>query len=359
MKTIRVSLGSRSYNITIGQGAIRDLPRGFKKHLPSDRFVVLTNRTIARLYRSKINRLLKVRAHGNAPLHHWIVIPDGERHKNLKMVAAIYDRLVKLNADRKTGLVALGGGVVGDIGGFVAATYLRGIPYIQVPTTLLAQVDSGVGGKTGVDLRSGKNLVGAFHQPAWVLIDTDFLKTLPRREFLCGLSEVVKYGVIRDESLFRFLEKNVGKILDLDHNALEHVVGCSLRIKAGIVSRDERESGLRSLLNFGHTLGHAIETLSGYRKIHHGEAVSRGMVYSAILSYERGLCTMAAVDRIYHLLQKIGLPVRWPAYSKKGYARVIAVDKKGAGKKVPTIVIRRIGQAVILPLTVEEITRYL
>ncbi|MBI2340374.1 MAG: 3-dehydroquinate synthase [Deltaproteobacteria bacterium] len=354
MKTIRVPFGSRSYTITIGRGAVRDLPRGLKKHLPSGRFVVLTNRTIARLYRSRIERILK----RTKPLA-WIVIPDGERHKNLKTVAGIYDRLVKVQADRKTGLVALGGGVVGDIGGFVAATWLRGIPYIQVPTTLLAQVDSSVGGKTGVDLRSGKNLVGAFYQPAWVLIDTDFLKILPRREFLCGLAEVVKYGVIRDKQFFGYLEKNIGKILNLDHNALERIIGRSLKIKAEIVSKDERERGLRSLLNFGHTLGHAVETLSGYRKIRHGEAVSRGMVYSAILSYERGLCPMAEVSRLYNLLRKTGLPVRWPAYSKKAYARVMAADKKGVGKKIRYIGIRGIGRAAVLPLTAWEILRYL
>lgn len=357
MKTIRVPLGSRSYDITIGRGAVRGLPRGLKRQFPSGRFVILTNRTIARLYRSKIDRIL-AGAHGSAPPR-WIVIPDGERHKNLKTVSRIYDRLVGLNADRKTGLVALGGGVVGDIGGFVAATWLRGIPYVQVPTTLLAQVDSGVGGKTGVDLASGKNLVGAFYQPAWVCIDTDFLRTLPRREFLCGLAEVVKYGVIRDKPFFRFLEKNIGKILHLDHNALVHVIGRSLAIKAGIVSRDERESGLRSLLNFGHTLGHAIETLSGYGKIRHGEAISAGMVYSAVLSYERGLCNMGAVDRIYNLLQRIGLPVRWPACAKKRYARIIAVDKKGEGEKIRYIGIRGIGRVVVLPLTVKEIVRYL
>ncbi|MBI4412160.1 MAG: 3-dehydroquinate synthase [Deltaproteobacteria bacterium] len=354
MKTIRVSLGPRSYPITIGKGAIRSLPGGLKKFFPSDRYVILTNRTIARLYRPRIRRILKT----TKPLG-WIVIPDGERHKNPKTVAGIYERLVQLKADRKTGLVALGGGVVGDIGGFVAATWLRGIPYIQVPTTLLAQVDSSVGGKTGVDLSSGKNLVGAFHQPVWVLIDTNFLRTVPRREFLCGLSEVVKYGIIRDESFFRFLEKNIGKILNLDHNALIHIIGRSLKIKADIVSRDERESGLRSLLNFGHTLGHAIETLSGYRRIHHGEAVSRGMVYSAVVSYERGLCPMGVVDRIYNLLRKIGLPVRWPDYSKKAYARVMAADKKAVGEKIRYIGIRGIGRSVVLPLTVEEITRYL
>lgn len=354
MKQIRVSLGDRSYRITIGRGALKDLSRGLKQSFPTDRFVVLTNKTIYRLYQSLIEKKL-----GRRQKIPWIVIPDGEKYKNLKVVETIYHRLTKIGADRKTGLVALGGGIVGDIGGFAAATYMRGIPYIQVPTTLLAQVDSSVGGKTGIDLPSGKNLVGSFYQPMWVLIDTHFLKTLSRREFLCGLSEVVKYGILWDEDLFCFIEKNVGKILSLNHNILERIIARSCAIKAEIVSRDEKEAGLRSLLNLGHTLGHAIETLSGYRRIRHGEAISRGMVYAAMLSFERGYCSMKDVERIYLLLRKLGLPIQWPPYSKRLYNKVIALDKKAVGNQIRFIAIKGIGKAYPIKLTVEEITRYL
>lgn len=353
MKEIPVHLGKRSYRITIGQGVLAKLPSIAKKVFSSQKIVVLTNRTLAPMYRTKIKKHLR-----GFQLS-WIEIPDGEQHKNLQTIEKIYRKLILAKADRKTGLIALGGGVVGDLGGFAAATYLRGIPYIQLPTSLLAQVDSSVGGKTGVDLESGKNLVGAFYQPRAVLIDTRFLATLPRREFRCGLAEVVKYGILWDERFFDWLEKNVGKILSLNHNALEYLIAKSCAIKAEIVSRDERESGLRSLLNLGHTMGHAIETLSGYRSIRHGEAISRGMVVAANLSAKRGYCGKKDVTRVMALLKSLGLPVALPRFSKKAYQKVMAVDKKAAGKKINYIGIKKIGKAVILPLTPGEITRYL
>ncbi|MDO8518989.1 MAG: 3-dehydroquinate synthase [Deltaproteobacteria bacterium] len=347
MKQIPVRLGKRSYRITIGRGALNSLPAVLNKSFPSKKNIVLTDRTVGRLYRAEITKKLGKLS--------WIEIPPGERHKNLKTVEAIFRKMVA-EGNRKTGLIALGGGVVGDVGGFVAATFMRGIPYIQVPTTLLAQVDSSVGGKTGVDLPEGKNLVGAFYQPRAVVIDTRFLATLPRREFLCGLAEVVKYGVLWDERFFSFIEKNVGKILSLNHNVLESLIARSCAIKAEIVSKDEKELALRSLLNLGHTMGHAIETLSGYGRIRHGEAVSRGIVYAARLSFARDLCSQNDWMRIVSLFLALGLPVKMPSYPASRYRKVIASDKKASGKKINYIGIQKIGRAVILPLTPEEIT---
>ncbi len=347
MKKISVKLGNRSYPILIGSGLIKRLTPHLLKAAPPSRSIGLTNLPVYRLYKNRL------------PDMPWIVLPDGERTKNLATVEKIYHRLVSLKADRQTTLVVVGGGVVGDIGGFVAATYLRGIPFVQVPTTLLAQVDSSVGGKTGVDLKSGKNLIGAFYQPRVVLIDTDFLKTLPDREYLCGLSEVVKYGIIQDERFFDFLEKNVSRLLEKDKSVLARVISRSCEIKAEVVSRDEREGGLRVILNYGHTLGHAIETLSGYRAIHHGEAVSCGMVFSARLSWKRGLCAKTTVDRIQTLLVRLGLPTDCPRYPRRDYARVMSVDKKSRGGKIRFIAVRRIGQVIPIDLTVDQITGYL
>lgn len=354
MKQVKVNLGKRSYSIAIGERSLQNLDKGLQKVLPSHHLIFLTNRTLSKLYRKKVESSLG--GHWN---YQWIVIPEGEQHKNLKTMESIYHQLAKFKADRKTSLVALGGGVVGDMGGFAAASYLRGIPYVQVPTTLLAQVDSSVGGKTGVDLPSGKNLVGAFYQPAWVLIDTHFLKTLPQREFLCGLAEVIKYGIIWDRDFFNYLERNLKQILSLKKAALETIIKRSCEIKAAIVSKDEKESGLRSLLNFGHTLGHAIETLSGYSRIHHGEGVACGMTYASVLSYELGFCSHQDVERIKTLLSQCGLPTQWPRYSRAQYQKVMALDKKALGNEIRYVVTRGIGKAAPIKLKVEEIAKYL
>lgn len=354
MRNVKVHLGPQTYGITLGKNTMAKLATGLKKYFPSREVVIITNKTVAKLYHSKISSLLA--SHWNAQ---WIEIPDGERHKNLKTVESIYHQLLKAKAHRKTGIIAFGGGVVGDIAGFVAATYLRGIPFVQIPTTLLAQVDSSVGGKTGVDLKSGKNLVGAFYQPKWVLIDTQFLTTLPHREFLCGLSEVVKYGILGDKKLFEFMEKNVGKILAMDHNALLFLIKHSCQMKANLVSKDEKESGLRSLLNLGHTLGHGIETLSGYTRIHHGEAVSQGMAYAALLSSKRGFCSQNDTTRIVNLLKSLGLPTKLPKFSKTAYQNVLSRDKKSAGQTIRYVAIQKIGKAFLCALTKQEITAYL
>lgn len=353
MRSVKVPLGDRSYEITIGKGVLGQLPKRIEKLVPSKKIIVLTNKTVHKLYFKRVNALLKRFG------AEWIVIPDGEKHKNLETVEKIYGRMVQAGMNRKSAVVALGGGVIGDMAGFAAATYMRGIPFIQIPTTLLAQVDSSVGGKTGVDLPSGKNLVGAFHQPLWVGIDTDFLKTLPRREYRCGLSEVVKYGVLWDERFFGYIEKNVGKILALNHNALEEIIGRSCAIKAKIVSQDEKENGVRALLNLGHTVGHAVEALSGFNRILHGEAVSMGMAYSALLSLTRRWCKVQDAARVHALLTVLGLPVRLPAYPRGAYERAIQSDKKSMGAKIRYIAIERIGKAVAIPLTPGEITECL
>ncbi len=256
-------------------------------------------------------------------------------------------------------LIALGGGVVGDICGFVAATYLRGIPFIQVPTTLLAQVDSSVGGKTGVDLPEGKNLIGAFYQPKLVLIDTDFLKTLPKRELICGFSEVIKYGILWDADFFKFLEQKSVSLLKLNPKDCETIIERSCAIKALIVSRDEKENGLRALLNLGHTLGHAIETLSGYSKYLHGEGVAMGMVYAALLSKQLGYLSAPQVNRICDLITSFGLPTDWPRLSSAKYRQAIERDKKSIGKKINYVAIKKIGRAFLLPLSPQEIVRYI
>lgn len=352
MKIIRVSLGKLSYPILIGKGIIKNLHSNLKKYLDLQNIIILTNPKIQKLYQKKINSIFK-----NKSTYHWLTIPEGENHKNLQTVEKLYHRLLALGANRKTGLIALGGGVIGDIAGFVAATYMRGIPYIQVPTTLLAQVDSSVGGKTGVDLPEGKNLVGSFYQPRFVLIDTDFLSTLPDREFLCGLSEVIKYGIIWDSVLFSFIEKNGKRILSHHPASLAKIIARSCEIKAHIVSRDEKEAGLRALLNFGHTLGHAVEALSGYQKIHHGEAVARGMVYATHLSSHLGLSTPQEVPRIKNLLEKIGLPTQLPSYLRNAYQRAVAKDKKSVGEKINFIALKKIGKVVIHPLTPQKIVQ--
>lgn len=350
MKKLQVKLGANSYPILIGSGIRSQLGKHLLKIKPSHKLAVLTSQKIEKLYRREMEKCLK------GFDVEWLVIPDGEKHKNLQTVADLYRKMIRRKLDRKTTLVAFGGGVVGDIGGFVAATFLRGIPFVQVPTTLLAQVDSSVGGKTGVDLPEGKNLVGAFYQPRLVLIDTDFLKTLPPREYRCGLAEVVKYGALGDEKFFVSLEKNVGKINALDHNTLIAIIAHCCRMKGDIVSRDEKESGERALLNLGHTMGHAVETLSGYSLLH-GEAVAIGMVYAAHLSQILGHCADEVEVRLAFILQKLGLPVEMPKFSSIGLARIIQADKKAVGKKIRYVALKKIGEAFLTELTPQEITQ--
>jgi 3-dehydroquinate synthase len=263
----------------------------------------------------------------------------------LKSLETIYDRLITERLERKSCVLALGGGVVGDMAGFAAATYLRGVPYVQVPTTLLAQVDSSVGGKTGVDHANGKNLVGAFYQPRLVLIDVATLHTLPRRELVAGLAEVIKYGVIEDAELFRLLEMQIEKLAGMDDELLMRVIATSCAIKARVVEADEREDDYRAVLNFGHTLGHALEAVTHYTQFLHGEAVGVGMVKAAKLSQRQGYCDQATVERIVRLIEKAGLPTDFPAnVSGPDLLQAMEVDKKAAGAKIKFVMCNGIGK---------------
>jgi len=276
-----------------------------------------------------------------------IVVPDGEDYKDWATLNTVFDALLEHRCDRQTAIIALGGGVIGDLAGFAAATYQRGVPFVQVPTTLLAQVDSSVGGKTAINHPRGKNMIGAFHQPLVVVADTDTLATLPDRELRAGLAEVIKHGAIRDAGLFGWLEANIERLLDRDPDALAHVVKRSVEIKAQVVAVDERESGERALLNFGHTFGHAIEAGVGYGSWLHGEAVAAGMAMAAELSARLGLLDGASVERLRRLLERAGLPVAGPKLDADRYVELMAVDKKARAGRTPFILLERLGAAVI------------
>ncbi|MCK5235682.1 MAG: 3-dehydroquinate synthase, partial [Deltaproteobacteria bacterium] len=305
MNILKVDLGVNSYEIKIERGLLGKAGAEIKALGFSGRVAVVTNPTVGALYAETLMDSLK--GAGIDPL--LIEIPDGEEFKNLSEISKVYDRLLEEKFERSFPIVALGGGVIGDMTGFVAATYLRGVPYIQIPTTLLSQVDSSVGGKTGVNHPLGKNLIGAFYQPSLVLIDPDVLKTLDDRDYKAGLAEVIKYGVIRDETFFDFLSDNIEVILDQESSSLISIIEKSCAIKAKIVSEDEREGGVRAILNMGHTFGHAIEKLSGYGTYKHGEAVSVGMVMAASLACKMGIAGAEVLERIKSLVISFGLPV--------------------------------------------------
>jgi len=342
MKRVAVALGSRSYSIQVGSGLLAELGRHYSSLKLGARCAVISDVRVAPLYAAKDLKSLKD-AGVDASL---ITIPAGESAKRLRNVERCYDQLAAHRLERKSCIVALGGGVVGDLAGFVAATYLRGIPFIQIPTTLLAQVDSSVGGKTGVNLAAGKNLVGAFYQPRLVLCDLDTFKTLPEREFRAGLAEVIKYGIIYDAPLFRLLEKEMPKILRRDTQLLTRIVARSCEIKAEVVSQDETETGLRAILNFGHTIGHAIEAISGYGKFLHGEAISIGQVKAAQLSARLTGLSGAEVARITDLFRKAGLPTTLPM-TRAFQARLrdaMKLDKKVSAGEVKFVLATRIGE---------------
>jgi 3-dehydroquinate synthase len=341
MKTIEVELGERAYPIHIGDGLLlrRDL---MGAHIGGTQVMVVTNEVVAPLY---LDTLVSTLTDFDC---HSLVLPDGESFKNIEVLNSIFDALLERRFARDATLVALGGGVVGDITGFAAACYQRGVAYLQVPTTLLAQVDSSVGGKTAVNHRLGKNMIGAFHQPSCVLADTATLETLPPREFRAGLAEVIKYGLIRDPEFFRWLEMNIGATLDLDPEALSLVIERCCRNKAEVVADDERESGARALLNFGHTFGHAIETGLGYGKWLHGEAVAAGMYLAASLSASQGWISEQDVRRIENLLLRAGLPTRPPeALDDARMLELMAVDKKVLGGRTRLVLLEALGRAVV------------
>ncbi len=342
MQTLRVELGERAYPIHIGAGLLSDA-RLLAPHLEQPRAAVVTNTTVAPLYLRQLSEAL--RAQGVEAIS--IVLEDGERYKDWATLNLIYDALLERRCDRKTTLIALGGGVVGDLAGFAAATYMRGIPFLQVPTTLLAQVDSSIGGKTGINHPLGKNMIGAFYQPRLVLADTAVLKTLPPRELSAGLAEVIKHGLIRDEAFVAWLEQNVEKLLACDAEALAHAVRRCCEIKAAVVAEDERETGVRALLNFGHTFGHAIESGLGYGEWLHGEAVAAGMAQAADLSRRMGYIGRAEVERVVALLRRAGLPVAQPGIAPARLLELMAVDKKTEGGRLRFVLLDRIGAASI------------
>jgi 3-dehydroquinate synthase len=351
-ETVRVELGERAYPIVIGSGVLGGIGARVRALCGPGRVAVISNPTVAKLYLTSVTASLQ-RADCDAVT---VQIPDGEEHKTLASLAAIYDHLLAAGFERRSPIIALGGGVVGDVAGFAAATLLRGVPFIQVPTTLLAQVDSSVGGKTGINHSAGKNLIGAFYQPQLVLVDLDTLQTLPRRQFLSGLAEVIKYGAILDAELFALLEQRLDGALSLDTELLRELVRRSCELKARVVRQDERESDFRAILNFGHTLGHAVESLTDYKRYSHGEGVAIGMAFAAALSVMRGHCDRSVLQRLVALLRRAGLPVELPAELLGAQlARAVAGDKKAASGKVKFVCLERIGQTRFEHLTSEEI----
>jgi 3-dehydroquinate synthase len=339
---VNVPLGKRSYSIKIGKGLLAKLGAECRALGLGKRCAIITDTRVNRRYGAAAVKSL--RAAGFDPV--IITFTAGEKQKNLRNVHACYDQLAKHRLERKSFVVALGGGVVGDLGGFVAATYLRGIPFVQVPTTLLAQVDSSVGGKVGVNLKAGKNLVGAFYQPRFVLCDLDTLGSLPMREYRAGLAEVIKYGIIWDTKLFHELERQMPSLLKRDPATLSRVIARSCQIKAAVVAQDKKEGGLRAILNFGHTIGHAIEAVSSYGKFLHGEAISIGQVAAARISSERLNLAPHHVTRIAGLFKAAGLPLRLPNVTPAMQRRLLdamRLDKKVSGGEIQFVLARRIG----------------
>jgi 3-dehydroquinate synthase len=341
MREVKVELGDRSYPVLIGSGLMSE-PDLFRRFSDSKQVMVVTNEVVAPLYLQRLKDALAGAATRS------LVLPDGESHKTLKEFNAIISALLDGGFGRDSLLVALGGGVVGDVTGFAAACYQRGISYIQVPTTLLAQVDSAVGGKTAVNHERGKNMIGAFHQPRAVIADTDTLATLPDRELSAGSAEIIKYGLIRDSKYFTWIEQNIGGVLRREPAALAHAIETACRIKAAVVAADEREEGQRALLNFGHSFGHAIETALGYRHWLHGEAVAAGMLMAADLSQRLGLLDAAVPPRIHALLIQARLPVMAPAgVSASQLRELMAVDKKARSGRLRLVLLRAIGEACL------------
>jgi 3-dehydroquinate synthase len=342
MKTLNVSLGERSYPIYIGSGLLKK-PELFKPWIDGKSVFVVTNTTVGPLYSATLIQTIS----GDAKSVHEIVLPDGESYKDWVTLQKIFDALLTHGADRKSVLIALGGGVIGDMVGFAAASFMRGIRFIQVPTTLLAQVDSSVGGKTGINHPLGKNMIGAFHQPVAVIADLDTLKSLPPRELSAGLAEVIKHGAIADAEFFDWIEAQRQELLNCDIKAMSHAVERSCEIKSAVVAADETESGIRAILNFGHTFGHAIESGLGYGEWLHGEAVGCGMVMAADLSSRLGYLKSEEVSRIKKLIAAMGLPDCAPKLGNSRFFDLMRIDKKSEGGEIRYITLKKIGQAKI------------
>jgi len=342
MQTLHVSLGDRSYSIHIGKHLLAKADL-ILPHLKRKQVAVVTNVTVAPLYLETLIAPLKAAGVSVTP----IILPDGESYKNSDTLNLIYDALLQNRCDRNTTVIALGGGVVGDLAGYAAATYLRGVPFIQIPTTLLAQVDSSVGGKTGINHPLGKNMIGAFYQPQLVLADISTLDTLPARELSAGLAEVIKYGLIRDLPFFEWLEKNMPALVSLDEAALGYAIYRSCENKAEVVSADEREAGERALLNLGHTFGHAIENAMGYGVWLHGEAVAAGTMLAADLSRRMGWLSEDDYARMLHMMEAAALPVRAPALGVDRYLELMGLDKKVQDGKIRFVLQQGIGKSLV------------
>lgn len=346
MRTLTVSLGARSYPIYIGKGLLND-GEILRRHLDTGQIMFVTNETVAPYFLERISSRFVDK---NVAI---VVLPDGEEYKTMDSALTVFDELLRARFNRKAHLIALGGGVIGDLTGFAAACYQRGVPFIQIPTTLLAQVDSSVGGKTAVNHPRGKNMIGAFYQPKCVIADTETLNTLPDRELSAGLAEVIKYGLIRDPEFFTWLEEHMDALVMRDQEALTHAIERSCLNKAEVVAADEFESGERATLNLGHTFGHAVETGMGYGQVLHGEAVAIGICQAADLSRRLGWLGRTEVDRIVALLKRARLPVTPPAsLDAERYLELMAVDKKNVEGKLRLILLEKIGKAT-LPVPVD------
>lgn len=357
MRTVKVPLGNRGYDIQIGTGLLLQLGWKCARLKLGERCAIITDTNVGRRYAKPAYESL-LKAGFNPSL---VTVPAGETAKRLKSVGTCYDQLASHRLERKSFIVALGGGVVGDLAGFVAASYLRGVAFVQVPTTLLAQVDSSVGGKVGVNLKAGKNLVGAFYQPRLVLCDLDTLRTLPEREFRAGLAEVIKYGIIHDAALFARLERDLPKLLRRETKTLTEVIARCCEIKAEVVGQDETESGLRAILNFGHTIGHGLEAISSYGKYLHGEAISIGQVAAARLSAKLAGLSEMEVQRIAELFKHAGLPteVRLQSNQRTRLFAAMKLDKKVSDGEIKFVLAKRIGEVAwghkVPPADIENI----
>lgn len=342
MRTLTVALGERSYPIHVGTGLLGRSGE-LLAALPEPRVVVVTNPTVAQHHLGALQQALSA-----AALRHDVVlVADGERHKDWATLNEIHTRLIELGAERSTTLLALGGGVIGDLAGFAAATYQRGMPLVQIPTTLLAQVDSSIGGKTAINHPLAKNMIGAFYQPRCVLSDSDTLRTLPAREYIAGIAEIIKCGAICAPALFEWLESNMERLLSRDATAIAHAVLESCRSKAEIVAADERESGVRALLNFGHTFAHAIEAATGYGAWLHGEAVAAGMIMAAALSQRVSGLPAADGERLRALVVRAGLPVRPPPLAAARWLELMQRDKKVVSGTLRFVLLRTLGSGVV------------
>ena len=354
MQTLTVGLVERSYPIHIGANTLSRAEL-LLPHLPQQKTVVVTNTTVAPLYLETLRNTLEQHDIRTIP----IILPDGEEYKNAEILGQIYDALLLNHCERKTPLIALGGGVIGDITGYAAATYLRGVPFVQIPTTLLAQVDSSVGGKTGINHPLGKNMIGAFYQPQVVITDSTTLNTLPDRELSAGIAEVIKYGLIRDPEFFAWLEQNIPKLLARDLAALDFAIRRSCENKADVVAADEREgaAGVRALLNLGHTFGHAIENGMGYGSWLHGEAVAVGTILAAQLSLRLGLLKKVDLERIRNIFKLARLPITAPNLGVNKYLQLMGLDKKVEGGKIHFVLLKSIGHAYINKNVPDEMLR--